>query len=447
MKVNDQSSKKQLYRAIWRWHFYAGVIFAPIIIILAVTGAIYLYKPQIQEMMYKDLYEVKQQGSSLSANEQIIKVQEEYPDSPITRFRPSDTPTRSSEVGIDHNGESMTVFVNPYNGKIIGDLKDDSMVMEYVVKLHGELMVGTIGDRIVELAACWAIILLVTGLYLWFPRDKNWNGFIKIRLKQGKRIFYRDLHVFLGFWLSFFILILILTGLPWAGFMGDKINQVATSTQSGYPDGLWGGGPVSTVPTKSVGDVPWAAENMPLPKSNVNGTSGLYLNSVVEIAEERKVHPGYNIYLPGDETGVYTVSVFPTLPKDQATLHIDQYSGEVLADLRFDDYGPMAKVIEVGIALHEGRYFGPFNQFLGLLTCLGLVLIVWSGFIMWWKRRPKGKLGAPSLSIDFKMSKTLIAITIVLGILLPLVGISLLVVLIFDYVLIKRVPRLSELFS
>ncbi|WP_163099207.1 PepSY-associated TM helix domain-containing protein [Peribacillus alkalitolerans] len=447
MKENDQSSKKHLYRAIWRWHFYAGVIFAPILIMLAVTGAIYLYKPQIQEIMYKDLYEVKQQGNPLSANEQVIKVQEQYPDSPITRVRPADSPTRSTEVGIDHKGENMTIFINPYNGKIMGDLKDDSMFMEFVKKLHGELMVGTIGDRIVELAACWAIILLVTGLYLWFPRDKNWNGFFNIRLKQGKRTFYRDLHVFLGFWLSLFIILLILTGLPWAGFMGDKINQVATSTQSGYPNALWDEVPESYVPTKSVGTVPWAAENMPLPKSNINGTNGIFLNSVVEIAEKRNVHPGYNIYLPGDETGVYTVSVFPTFPKDQATLHIDQYSGKVLADLRFDDYGWMAKVIEVGIALHEGRYFGPFNQFLGLLTCLGLVLIVWSGFIMWWKRRPTGKLGAPTLSNQFKMSKTLIAITILLGILLPLVGISLLAVLIIDFVLIKRIPRLREWFA
>ncbi|MGA9230613.1 MAG: PepSY domain-containing protein, partial [Exiguobacterium oxidotolerans] len=55
MKPTEQStqakSAKQkassFYRTVWRWHFYAGIIFAPFLIMLAVTGSIYLFKPQI----------------------------------------------------------------------------------------------------------------------------------------------------------------------------------------------------------------------------------------------------------------------------------------------------------------------------------------------------------------------------------------------------------------
>lgn len=42
--------------------------------------------------------------------------------------------------------------------------------MDLIEKIHGELMAGTLGDRIVELAACWTIVLIVTGIYLWFPQ-------------------------------------------------------------------------------------------------------------------------------------------------------------------------------------------------------------------------------------------------------------------------------------
>src|SRR3546814_14125928 len=36
-----------LYRMIWRWHFYAGLFVLPFILVLSVTGAAYLFKPQL----------------------------------------------------------------------------------------------------------------------------------------------------------------------------------------------------------------------------------------------------------------------------------------------------------------------------------------------------------------------------------------------------------------
>jgi uncharacterized iron-regulated membrane protein len=449
MGHTEKSRKSALYRSVWRWHFYAGIIFAPILIMLAVTGAIYLFKPQIQAVMYKDLYEVEQKAERLSPSEHISIVEKAYDGAAITKYRPGETETRSAEIGIFYQNENYMVYVDPYTGDILGDLKKSAMFMEWVVGLHGELMIGTTGDRIVELAACWAIILLITGLYLWFPRDGTWHGVFQIRRGQGKRVFYRDLHAMLSIWLSVFILLLVLTGLPWAGVTGDKINQIATSTQTGYPPALWETVPESAVPTKEVAEeVPWAAENLPVPKSyNLNSLPALPVEQVIELAEENEVHQGYTIYFPEGETGVYTVSVFPTKPQDQATLHINQYTGETLADLRFADYGWMAKAIEIGIALHEGRYFGVLNQLLGLLTCLGLVLIAWSGTVMWWKRRPAGKLGAPAVPKDQKMSKAVLGITVGLGLLMPLAGLSILFVSLLDFVFIKRVPAVKQWLS
>ena len=47
-----------LYRLVWRWHFYAGLIVAPFAVLLALTGAIYLFQPQIEDIVYKGLYNV-----------------------------------------------------------------------------------------------------------------------------------------------------------------------------------------------------------------------------------------------------------------------------------------------------------------------------------------------------------------------------------------------------
>ncbi|AIE60347.1 PepSY-associated TM helix domain-containing protein [Bacillus methanolicus] len=446
--VEHEVSKAQLlYRAVWRWHFYAGIIFAPFIILLAITGIIYLFKPQIENVMYKDYYYVHPALEKLTAEQQIESVKRVYPNALVRRYKPSFEADRSAEVGITGKDGMMTVFVNPYNGKILGDLKDDEEFMNKVRKLHGELMIGTTGDRIVEMASCWAMILLITGLYLWWPRNrKDIFGTFIPRFSKGKRTMLRDLHAVPAFWFSLFVAIFILTGLPWSGLWGDLINRVSTATQSGYPTGLWDGNlPKSTIPSKDVAKVPWAAENLPVPESGQSGVAApLSVSQIMKVANENKVEKGYSINFPQGEKGVYTVSVSSDKPQGQATLHIDQYSGKVLADLRFADYGVLAKAISIGVALHEGHYFGLANQLLNLIVCLGLIGISVTGVVMWWKRKPSGTLGAPSLPKNFKLIKSAAVLILILGIVFPLVGASLLVVLALDWLVIKRIPAVKQ---
>jgi uncharacterized iron-regulated membrane protein len=47
------------YNLAWRWHFYAGLFVAPFMILLAITGIIYLFKPQLDPLMYRDLMVVE----------------------------------------------------------------------------------------------------------------------------------------------------------------------------------------------------------------------------------------------------------------------------------------------------------------------------------------------------------------------------------------------------
>ena len=117
-------------------------------------------------------------------------------------------------------------------------------------------------------------------------------------------------------------------------------------------------------------------------------------------------------------------------------LHLDQYSGEVLADVRFDDLGALAQFSLWGIIAHEGQLFGLLNQVLGTLTAGGVVLLAVSGLVMWWKRRPAARLGAPVASRA--LPRSVIWSTAGLAMLLPLLGLSLGVLLVLDRVLALR---------
>jgi uncharacterized iron-regulated membrane protein len=108
----------------------------------------------------------------------------------------------------------IRVFVNPATLQVLGVVRENDRFMKVIFYLHGELLLGSGGSMLVELAASWTILMLVTGLYLWWPRSGRLGGTLYPRLRQGKRIFWRDLHAVTGVWISTFALLLLLSGLP-----------------------------------------------------------------------------------------------------------------------------------------------------------------------------------------------------------------------------------------
>ena len=48
----DAPRASLLHRAAWRWHFYAGLIILPFLAWLAITGSLYLFKPEIERWIY-----------------------------------------------------------------------------------------------------------------------------------------------------------------------------------------------------------------------------------------------------------------------------------------------------------------------------------------------------------------------------------------------------------
>lgn len=463
----------RFYRTVWRWHFYAGLFVIPFMLVLATTGIIYLFKPQLDALMYHRQIFVQPAGVILPYTQQLKAASIAYPDANVSKFTPNIAPNRSAEVTVTTvDKRNLTVFVNPYTGKILGDRDEDKNLQSVARKIHAELMIGKLGDYLVELAACWALVLLITGLYLWLPRNgfTILGTFIPRLWSKNKRVFWRDLHAVTGFYGVLLVGFLILTGLPWSGFWGETFAQVSGR----FPAQMWDQVPQSTVLTGSLNQhgqvVPWAVEQLPMPQSSGSGhehhagqsSAGfttsvagvppgtpVNLDSIVALAQAKGAPTGFTVSFPEDKTGVYTVSAFPNDPTQEMTMHIDQYSGNVLADIKWQDYGLVPKAVEMGIAIHMGRYFGLGNQLLMLFACLIVIILCVSGAVMWWQRRPKqaGSIGAPALPPYVQQWRVPLAIVAVLGIVFPLVGLSLVIVLLLDYFVLSRIPVLKRIFN
>ena len=131
----------------------------------------------------------------------------------------------------------MRVWVNPYTLQVMHVAVEEDRFMPWIHRLHGRLLMGDKGSYLVELAASWAIVMMVTGLFLWWPRDaKGLAGVLYQRLRIGsstqfsgkvaKRIFWRDLHAVIGFWIAFFVMFLLISGLPWTKSWGGLLKEV-----------------------------------------------------------------------------------------------------------------------------------------------------------------------------------------------------------------------------
>ncbi|WP_445492646.1 PepSY-associated TM helix domain-containing protein [Niallia sp. 03133] len=447
MDSPNQKKNDSLYGLVWRWHFYAGIVFAPFLILLSITGSMYLFKPQMEQILYKEWMGIAAKGDKIPPSNQINLVKNQFPDAIVTKYRPGESATRSSEVTIVSNNEIYTIFINPYSGEIIGKLNNKDRIMDKIEEIHGELMAGKLGDRIVELAACWTLVLIITGLYLWFPKKSlKMAGTLFPRMNKGKKIFRRDLHAVPAYWLTLGMVFLILTGLPWSGFWGANFQIATTNSGAGYPPSIWtGSAPASLTKTKDVAEVPWAAENLQVPASTIQGFVPLTMDDVVSIANREGIHPTYTVFIPKTKDGVYTLSVFPPKAQDEATMHIDQYTGAVLADYRYNNYGIIGKIIAWGITLHKGTQFGFINQLISLIVCLGIIFVACSGFYLWLKRKPKKTMGAPKSPSVWKKKQFLLLVA-VLGFLFPLVGLSIFAVFLADRLLIQQLPRLRKFF-
>lgn len=433
--------KSKLYARIWRWHFYAGLLVTPFMLTLAVTGSIYLFKPQLDPLVYPQLLKVPPSANALADSEIVQKAKTAYPSAIVESYFAPATPDSSAAIGMSDLGEKFNVYVNPHDGQVLGMRDEASYYQNVVKKIHGELLIGTIGDRLVETVACWGLILICSGLYLWWPRGQKFWGVWWPRWNGGSRVFWRDLHACLGVYTAILISFLIITGLPWTGFWGERYAKVWNS----FPPHAFASTPESTMLTAELNKgqeqmVPWAAETAPLPTSahvhekSVKSASAnqISIDRITEIARKENLPGGYKIAYPHDEMGVFTLSSFPGDPRLERTIHIDQYSGNVIEEVSYANYNLFAKTVEYGISLHQGLVFGWLNQLLALIACLALIGLCISGTVMWWRRRPEGSLGAPR-KVEGRSPLVILAIMGIFAVALPMVGLSLIIVLVADF--------------
>lgn len=421
------SQRARLYRLLWRWHFYAGVLTAPVLMVAAVTGALYVFIDELKPIFYPELMlsESLSEAAPRSLDDLMAGLLREYPKAQVLSVAEPPEPGQNVEFAIRlPEGETTiqtTAMVDPISGRVAGLYNQHDSFFGIVLHLHRRLFLGPIGRLLVELTASWGIVLLITGCYLWWPRGKGKAeaqgfGVWRPRLRGPFRIVLRDWHAVVGFYGLTTAAFVLATGLFFTQLFGPGFNWIAKQT--------------STTPAT--------------PKSEAAaGRKPITLAAAVQAAEPQL--PGYGpvrITLPKAADEAFQVARRDTSqPHWKSPALIDAYSGRFLALQGWNTAAPIQKVRMSIYPLHVGSIFGLTTKVLALLTCLALLLLAVTGVWMWWRRRPRGTWGLPPSDATTHVPLWLSGVILLLAVLLPALGGSLILIMLGEFVWFRLVRR------
>jgi uncharacterized iron-regulated membrane protein len=439
------------YRAVWRWHFYAGLFCIPFVIILSLTGALYLYRPQLEPWLDRSWDEKVSDGIAQPVATQFQAALATFPQAKPSAYLLPEIGWKASRFLVMHEGKLKRVYVDPHQAQVLGWESDDSRFFNWLKRLHGQLLMGTRGSNLVELASSWTIVMLATGLFLWWPRShKGWGGILYPRWRSGPRRWMRDLHGVTGFWIAAFAFFLLATGLPWAKFWGSYFRQARALVGADISKQDW------TLGGQSAGDHAGHTNDSNQPKKRKGGfrrsSGGIvehwdHLERVVSVADSMQLAPPVLIEPPGKSGGPWTIKAESPNRLLRRTTELDAATGQVVSEERFAQKHWIDQAVSAGIAAHEGQLFGPLNQLLGLLTALGLLLLSLSGLWMWWRRRIPGTLGAPVPLVQPRIQATFVLLFLLLSLYIPMFGASALLVAILERFVLSRNEAIRQWLS
>ena len=419
-----------LYKAFWRWHFYAGVIVLPFLCWLAVTGGLYLFKPEIERLIYRDWVTLSAARTPEVTSAMIAQVESQTGGIVTQIERPAQS-DESWRMRVEVGDDARTAFVDPANGQVLGSTPEGG-VMKIVKELHSLAITGTVGNALIEIAAGWAIVLTVTGFVIWWPRQGQ--PAIALRGPAKRRRFWRDLHASTGAIAGAIILFLAVTGMPWSVFWGAQVRQIVTEQGWGKPKAP---GPEPWQAQHRHGRsnaqkqaLPWALQEALPPTGHGMGNIGV--DRAIAIAEGRGLQAPHTVTLPAEASHPYMISKVTQKAEDARAVYIEASSGRVLQDIGYTQFGKGAQIIEWGIATHQGQEYGPANRWVMLAGCLSILLLSGTAPVLWWKRRIRGSAVLPPNLADQRRGRPALLIALALAIIYPLTGATILFVGLLD---------------
>jgi uncharacterized iron-regulated membrane protein len=398
MKKKHHHKRKPSFTKKWsaRLHLWLGLSVGLIVFIVSLTGTLYVFKDEIQNQLRKDAMYVKsetitQQPLSIETLKEKVSLElhEKFPVSsveiPLDKNKSYEflyyEKDKKAWNYFDEVKINTSVYVNPYNGQILGIYNEKYDVFPILKSIHWSLLLkNEWGKYVVGIPTVLFIIMLITGIILWWPKNRNARKgrfqFNWKNVKTWKRKNY-DLHNILGFYASFIALLLSLTGIyfayPWVkntfNITLSRTFELQKEKEVSSPDSLLSkNSSVYSITAQETKKLYAGSASFKIP-----------LNGKTKKGKELKNIP---VTVYGKE-GRFSV---------RNQLIFDKYSGKLLLNTPHQKLTAAEQYANANYDIHTGSYFGLLGKIIWFLAGIICTSLPVTGFLIWWgKRKKQGK--------------------------------------------------------
>ncbi len=374
------------FRKLIFWaHLVVGVVAGLVILTMAVTGIMYAYQRQIIGAAERSIAKIAPPADGttrLGLEELAARVATAVPDE-----RPSAFTLRreATEPVLVNLGRERAVLANPYTGAVVGEASKWRGFLHDVEQVHRNLAIGPNGKSITGAASLAFFALLLSGLYLWWPR--KWNkAALKMAtipsLKLKGKVRHWNWHNAFGFWAAIPLLVAILTGIVMSYQWANNLLFRATGNEPPPPRAARVERPEKP-----------ASERPPF---RAEGLGKIWAESETRV-------PAWNIATIRLGEGPVTVIMDEGnggRPDLRAQLTFDRRSGEVQKWEPYSSHNLGRQLRMWAKPVHTGEALGLIGQTIAALAALAAVILVWTGFGLSIRRfRQRGK---PKTAADFE---------------------------------------------
>ena len=203
----------KLRRILFWIHLSAGVLAGIVVLIMSLTGVLLAYKQQISRWASRDYRVTHSEHLPLAELVAKIRTTQGAMPSAVTLRQDANAPAEFSF------GRDRIVFVNPATAEVVGELRKLPAFFAKVEDIHRWLGTSNenrpVGEAITGACNLVFLVLLVTGPFIWWPKDWGWGNLKKIVWFRGSlkgRALYWNWHNVLGIWCVAPLILIVLTG-------------------------------------------------------------------------------------------------------------------------------------------------------------------------------------------------------------------------------------------
>ncbi|MFC5683394.1 PepSY-associated TM helix domain-containing protein [Flavobacterium sp. MAHUQ-51] len=365
---------KTIKKSIGKIHLWLGLSSGLIVFIVALTGSLLVFEKEIDSFLHPELYKVENIGSTKKPIDEAIKnLNKSFAIDSIQRIYTYQEAQKTALIIAKTKDKKTFYFaINPYTAKVIGSIEPTKHFFTIVNHLHRNLLLGKTGKLITGISCLTFIILLISGLCLWWPKKrKNLKQRLTIKWKASFKRVNWDFHSTLGFYSFLFLLIIALTGLTWSFKWFENSLYYIT-------DG------VAKKPSIKVA-------NPPKPQ-NINHQTYFYQNIIDQTNTLFPYQGNIQIRLPNDTVNSILVTkenTEKTIPNQSSIAYFDRYTGANIQTKPYESFSQGDKLRRIIYPIHTGSIYGLPTKIIAFLVCLVAATAPITGFIIWWGRKRK----------------------------------------------------------